>query len=178
MVLPTLFTWVKKPQRFLARCWARWTGEVLEQDFVDEVTRFREVISLQGQTCFHQWCSHQLRQEMWTMSGEVVDLSQLSCPDPEAVDEAIRHKGGSGLQRRKARMIAQSPALSEENKKRLNQTYGLQDSLNQAVGHISYHVDHIQLLAAGGLHHPDSLRVLAAFENMRKGAKLPDAATG
>ena len=96
--LPTLFIWVKKPQRYLARCWTRWTGEVLEQDFIYEVTRFREVIDLQGQTCFHQWCSHQLRQEMWTMRGEVVDLSQLSCPEPEAVYEANRHKGSSGLQ--------------------------------------------------------------------------------
>ena len=175
--LPTLFIWVKKPQRYLARCWTRWTGEVLEQDFIYEVTRFREVIDLQGQTCFHQWCSHQLRHEMWTMRGEVVDLSQLSCPEPEAVYEANRHKGSSGLQRRKARIIAQSPALSEEEKERLNQIYGLRDSLNQAEGRISYHVDHIQPLAAGGLHHPDNLRVLAAFENMRKGAKLPDAAT-
>ena len=44
--LPTLFIWVKKPQRLLARCWTRWTGEVLEKDFVYEVTRFREVIDL------------------------------------------------------------------------------------------------------------------------------------
>ena len=122
--LPTLFIWVKKPQRLLARCWTRWTGEVLEQDFVYEVTHFREVIDLQGQTCFHQWSSHQLRQEMWTMIGEAVDLSQLSCPDPEAVYEANRHKGASGLQRRKARIIAQSPALSEEEKERLDQIYG------------------------------------------------------
>jgi hypothetical protein len=60
----------------------------------------------------------------------------------------------------------------------LLQIYGLLDSLNQAEGRISYHVDHIQPLAAGSLHHPDNLRVLAAFEHMRKGAKLPDAATG
>ncbi len=112
------------------------------------------------------------------MGGEVVDLSQLSCPDPEDVYEANRHKGASGLQRRKARFIAQTPALAEEEKERLDQIYELRDSLNQAEGRVSYHVDHIQPLAAGGLHHPDILRVLAAFENMRKGAKLPDAATG
>lgn len=175
---PTLFIWSKKPDRYLARCWTRWTGERLERDFVYEVTRFRDVIDLQGDTRYHQWCSQQLRQVLWTMSGEAVDLSQLSCPDPGAVYEANRHKGASGLQRRKARIIAQSPALSEEEKERLNQIYGLRDSLNQAEGRISYHVDHIQPLAAGGLHHPDNLRVLAAFENMRKGAKLPDVATG
>jgi hypothetical protein len=115
---------------------------------------------------------------MWTMSGEVVDISQESCPEPEAVYEAERQKGASGLLRRKARILAQSPALSEDEKARLNQIYGFRDSLNQAEGRISYHVDHIQPLAAGGLHHPDNLRVLAALENMRKGARLLDTATG
>jgi hypothetical protein len=58
---PTLFIWSKKPDRYLARCWTRWTGERLERDFVFEVTRFRDVIDLQGDTRYHQWCSQQLR---------------------------------------------------------------------------------------------------------------------
>ena len=55
--LPTLFIWVRKPERYLARCWTRWTGERLESDFIYVVTRFRDVIDLQGQSCFHQWCT-------------------------------------------------------------------------------------------------------------------------
>ena len=59
--LPTLFIWAKKPKRLVARCWTRWTGEKLERDFIYEVTRFQEVIDLQGDTRYHQWCSQQLR---------------------------------------------------------------------------------------------------------------------
>jgi 5-methylcytosine-specific restriction endonuclease McrA len=174
--LPTLFVWVKKPDRLLARCWTRWTGEKLEEDFVYEVTRFRDLIDLQGDTRFHQWCSRELRQQMWELQGPALQISEHCCPNPEAVYEANRHKGASCLQRRKARIKAQSPALSEEEKERLDQIYGLRDSLNQAEGRISYHVDHIHPLAAGGLHHPDNLRVLEASENIRKGAKLLCAA--
>lgn len=169
--LPTLFIWVKKPQRYLARCWTKWTGERLGADFVYVVGRFRDVIDLEGQSCFHQWCSRQIRHEMWMMSGEVVDLSQQRCPEPEAVYDANRFTGTSGIQKRKARLAAQSPLLSEQEKQRLKQIYGLRDSLNQEEGRINYHVDHIQPLAAGGFHHPDNLRVLAALENMRKGAR-------
>ena len=34
-----------------------------------------------------------------------------------------------------------------------------------------WHVDHIQPLAAGGLHHPSNLQVLSKFDNLSKGAK-------
>jgi hypothetical protein len=110
---------------------------------------------------------------MWELQGPALAISEHCCPKPEAVYEPKRHKGASGLQRRKARIMAQTPALTADEKERLDQIYELRDSLNQAKGCISYHVDHIQPLAAGGLHHPDNLRVLAAVENLRKGAKPP-----
>jgi hypothetical protein len=44
--------------------------------------------------------------------------------------------------------------------------------LNHAAGRIAYHVDHIQPLAGGGLHHPENLRVIQAEENIRKGAMI------
>lgn len=169
--LPTLFIWVKKPHRHLARCWTRWTGERLERDFIYEVTRFRDVIDLQGQTCFHQWCSQQLREEMWSMKGPLVDINSQRCPEPETVYEANRHQSARYLQARKLRIKAQTPYFSEQERERLEQIYALRDSLNQAAGRLAYHVDHIQPLSRGGLHHPDNLRVISAADNIRKGAK-------
>lgn len=106
--LPTLFIWVRKPERYLARCWTRWSGERLERDFIYEVTRFRDVIDLQGQTCFHQWCSQQLREEMWSMNAPLADISEQRCPEPEVVYEANRHNSALYLQARKLRIRAQT----------------------------------------------------------------------
>ena len=169
--LPTLFIWSKKPRRLVARCWTRWTGEKLERDFIYEVTRFRDVIDLQGDTRYHQWCSQQLRLRMWEMTEPVVDVSQECCPEPEAVHEGNRHKTGQYLERRKTRMRTQTPLLTEEEKRMILDLYELRDSLNQAAGHIAFHVDHIKPLARGGLHHPSNLRVTTSRENMAKGAK-------
>ncbi len=170
--LPTLFIWVRKPERYLARCWTRWTGERLESDFIYVVTRFRDVIDLQGQSCFHQWCTQRLREEMWVMKGPVVDMMEQRCPEPEAVYDSSRHKTALYLERRKLRIQSQTPLLSEEERRRLDQIYAFRDSLNEEAGRIDYHVDHIQPLSRGGLHHPDNLRVISSTENMRKGAKL------
>lgn len=169
--LPTLFIWVRKPHRYLARCWTRWTGEKLERDFIYEVTRFRDVIDLQGDTRFHQWRSLQLREQMWAMQEPVVDVSQECCPEPESVHEPDRHKTSRYLERRKIRLRTQTPLLTEEEKWIISDLYQLRDSLNQAAGYIAYHVDHIKPLARGGLHHPSNLRVTTCRENMTKGTK-------
>lgn len=169
--LPTLFIWSKKPRRLVARCWTRWTGERLGRDFIYEVTRFRDVIDLQGDTRFHQWCSQSLRLQMWEMTEPVVDVSQICCPEPEAVHEPDRFKTAQYLERRKTRMRTQTPLLTEEEKEAISDLYQLRDSLNQAAGYIAYHVDHIKPLARGGLHHPSNLRVTTSRENMTKGAK-------
>ena len=168
---PTLFIWSKKPDRYLARCWTRWTGERLERDFVYEVTRFRDVIDLQGDTRYHQWCSQQLRLNMWELQEPVVDISQECCPVPESVHEIDRHKTALYLERRKTRLVQQTPALTEAEKKTISDLYERRDSLNQTAGYIAYHVDHIQPLARGGLHHPSNLRVTTSIENLSKGAK-------
>lgn len=65
--------------------------------------------------------------------------------------------------RRRARQKNQSPVLSEEEKKRLQEFY-----LNCPKG---YEVDHIIPLAKGGLHHPDNLQILSMSENRKKGSK-------
>jgi hypothetical protein len=170
--LPTLFIWSKKPQRLVARCWTRWSGERLGQDFIYEVTRFRDVIDLQGDTRFHQWCSLRLRQQMWEMGDPVVDVSQVCCPEPEVVHAPERHKSAVYLARRKGRLMSQTPPLTEEEKKAIAGLYQLRDSLNQAAGCLAYHVDHLQPLARGGLHHPSNLRLMTCRNNLSKGAKV------
>ena len=171
--LRTLFIWVGGKDRYLARCWTRWTGEKIGDDFIYIVTRFRDVIDLHGDTRYHQWCSKQLRSELWTLERAGLDLAGVSCPPPEAVYEGDRHKSAIYLHRRKQRLHEQTPQLSAEEQELIQQIYVQRDRLNQAAGFIQYHVDHIIPLAKGGLHHPGNLQVIKASDNVRKGAKTP-----
>jgi hypothetical protein len=65
--------------------------------------------------------------------------------------------------RRRARLRNQTPELSIEEKKQIQEYY-----LNCPEG---YEVDHIQPLAKGGLHHPNNLQILTKTENRRKWMK-------
>jgi len=170
--LPTLFIWVSGKDRYLARCWTQWTGERLGDDFTYVVSRFRDVIDLHGDTRYHQWCSKQLRSELWTLERAALDLAGVSCPPPEDVYEADRHKSAIYLQRRKERLREQTPELSPEDKELIEHAYGQRDRLNEEAGFIEYHVDHIIPLAKGGSHHPANLQVISARDNVRKGAKV------
>ena len=170
--LPTLFIWVSGKDRYLARCWTQWTGERLGDDFTYVVSRFRDVIDLHGDTRYHQWCSKQLRSELWTLERAALELAGVSCPTPEAIYEADRHKSAIYLERRKQRLRQQTPELSAQETELIQQIYEQRDKLNQKAGFIQYHVDHITPLAKGGWHHPDNLQVISASDNVRKGAKL------
>ena len=170
--LPTLLIWSKKPMRFVARCWSRWTGEMLERDYIYEVTLFRDVIDLQGDTRYHQWCSQALREQMWEMTDPIADVGQDVCPDPEVVHEPNRFKNAIYLERRKARLKAQTPELTEEEERKISNLYQLRDALNEDAGYVAYHVDHIVPLARGGLHHPVNLRVMPSLENIKKGDRI------
>ncbi len=170
--LPTLFIWVKGKDRHLARCWTKWTGERLGDDFIYVVSKFRDLIDLYGKTRYHQWCSKELRMDMWTLQRPQLDLKDLSCPSPEAVHETDRHKSALYLERRKQRLREQTPALTELEQQQIRQIYEERDRLNQAAGFIRYHVDHIAPLARGGQHHPQNLKVIPARDNIQKGAKI------
>ena len=170
--LPTLFIWVSGKDRYLARCWTKWTGERLGDDFIYVVSRFRDAIDLHGDTRYHQWCSKPLRSELWTLERAALNLTGVSCPPPETVHEEDRHKSAIYLQRRKQRLREQTPELSAEEENLIQQVYDQRDRLNQAAGFIKYHVDHIIPLAKGGQHHPGNLRVISADENVHKGAKV------
>ena len=114
----------------------------------------------------------------WQFSAPCLFFILLEAGQPMANQHEYTHRRGDS---RCIIHAVQAPVANVHDRKpapELLQIDGLRDSLNQAEGRISYHVDHIQPLASGGLHHPKNLRLLGAFENMRKGDKLPDAATG
>jgi 5-methylcytosine-specific restriction endonuclease McrA len=92
------------------------------------------------------------------------------------VYEPNRHKSAVYLQRRKQRLLEQTPDLNQQEKAQIQKIYEERDRRNQAAGFIKYHVDHITPLSKGGLHHPANLRIIGASENARKGCRLLEQA--
>lgn len=170
--LPTLFIWVNGNSRLLARCWTKWTGEKIGDDFIYVVTRFRDVLDLEGDSRYHQWCSIQLRERLWLLEEPQFNFLRLTCPLPEDVHATGRFKSASYIERRKQRIIAQTPELTEIEKEQINQIYAERSRLNNDAGYILFHVDHKVPLSKGGLHHPSNLAILKAKENIIKGSRL------
>ena len=170
--LPTLFIWVNGKTRLLARCWTKWTGEKIGDDFIYVVTNFRDVLDLEGDSRYHQWCSIKLRERLWLLEEPQFNFSELTCPLPEDVHATGRFKSASYIERRKQRIIAQTPELTDIEKEQIKQIYDERSRLNNDAGHILYHVDHKVPLSKGGLHHPSNLTILKASENIAKGARL------
>jgi len=65
----------------------------------------------------------------------------------------------------------QIPDLTKEERDRVNRLYKIRDLLNH--NGIDFHVDHIQPLSKGGLHHPDNLQILPSLLNLEKHSKWP-----
>ena len=172
--LPTLFIWTKKTKRLVARCWTSWTGESLNEDFIYEVTDFRDVIDITGQSQYHQWSSQMLRIKLWEMKLPKADLNGLSCPEPKDVWEGNRNKSFIYLKRRKDRIYNQTPQLSKKEKKDIAGIYRNRDELNLKAGFIKYHVDHIRPLSKGGSHQLENLRIITAKLNQKKGSKFSE----
>ena len=170
--LPTLFIWVKKPKRLVARCWTRWTEEILKDDFIYVVTKFRDLIDISGENQFHQWSSQLLRLQLWEMKANNIEKSHFCCPSPEEVWEGHRNKASVYLKRREDRIKQQTPKLSVEEKSELKELYKMRDVLNKKAGFIKYHVDHIMPLAKGGTHQSTNLRIVTAKINLQKGSKI------
>ena len=65
----------------------------------------------------------------------------------------------------------QTPDLTKEEQERVRRLYEIRDLLNHDK--IDFHVDHIQPLSKGGLHHPDNLQILPNWLNGEKSKKWP-----
>jgi hypothetical protein len=61
----------------------------------------------------------------------------------------------------------QTPELTEVEKKKVILYYRISKYLGE-----DWHVDHIQPISKGGLHHPDNLQVIPATENLKKNNKI------
>lgn len=87
-------------------------------------------------------------------------VKNSSCKTCEKINRSIRDARTRG---------ALAIALSREEKNQIAALYQKAQALSVKTGK-QHHVDHIRPLAAGGLHHPDNLRVISAEENLTKGA--------
>ena len=170
--LPTLFIWVKKPHRFAARLWTVWTGDKINNDFIYEVTKIKNVIDISGMNHFHQWSNQNLRLKLWNMKGKKINISDLKCPPIEEVWQDGRNKFSKYFNKRKKIIDIQLNELSEKEKNLISNLYKEKNSLNSAAGFIKFHVDHIIPISKGGLHKFDNLRIITATENLKKGSKL------
>tara|TARA_Y100001978_G_scaffold147960_1_gene133055 strand:+ start:286 stop:909 length:624 start_codon:yes stop_codon:yes gene_type:complete len=170
--LPTLFIWVNSPYRYVARAWTKWTGGKIDNDFIYEVTKFRNVIDISGMNHFHQWSNQELRMKLWKMKGKEINIENLTCPKPEQVWEGSRNKHIKSLKKRKNFIASQLKKLSKEEKELINNLYQEKNRLNTMAGFIKFHVDHIQPLSKGGLHKFNNLRIITANENLKKGSKI------
>jgi len=72
---------------------------------------------------------------------------------------------------RRARKLDQTPDLTKEEKKQIEDLYWLAKDLKAVTGE-EYHVDHIHPISKGGLHHPDNLQILPADLNLKKSNKV------
>ena len=170
--LATLFIWVNKPCRFVARAWTRWTGERFEKDYIYEVTRFKNIIDISGMNHFHQWSHQILREKLWRMKGREILIEDYISPKIEDVWEGNRHKNRENIDKRRRLISKQFSLLSEIEKDNIKKLYFKRDNLNFSEGFIKYHVDHIKPLSKGGLHQFKNLRIITAHQNLSKGSKF------
>lgn len=73
--------------------------------------------------------------------------------------------------RRKALKIDRTPV--DANIKKIQFYYDVCVETNEILGGAFFHVDHIQPLSKGGLHHEDNLQILESFLNLQKNSKWP-----
>jgi len=70
----------------------------------------------------------------------------------------------------RASKLNQTPELTELEIKKIKLYYTIAEYLSTDI--CKWEVDHIIPLSKGGLHHPDNLQVITAYDNVRKNAKL------
>ena len=170
--IPTLFIWVKKPYRFAARVWTIWTGEKFEEDYIYQVTKFKNIIDISGMNHFHQWSNQYLREKLWTMEGNEIKVVNHNCPKINEIWEGNRKKNSTYIDKRRKLISSQFSHLSNKEKNNIRKLYLKRDQLNLNAGFIKYNVDHIKPLSKGGMHKFDNLRIITAHQNQLKGSKI------
>ncbi len=170
--LPTLFIWVKKPYRYAARVWTKWTGEKFEKDYIYIVTKFKNIIDISGLNYFHQWSNQSLRLKLWEMKGEEIKTMDNVCPRVRDVWEGNRNKKSIYINRRKTIIKNQTLLLSKDEILKIKNLYKAKNDLNFEAGYIKYHIDHIKPLSKGGLHCINNIRIVNAEINLKKGSKI------
>ena len=128
--IPTLFIWVKKPYRFAARVWTCWTGEKFEEDYIYEVTKFKNIIDISGMNHFHQWSNQYLREKLWKMKGKKINFTNLECPSVEQVWDDSRSKNLINLKLRNNFIKNQLKDLSKSEKTKIDDLYNSKNLLN------------------------------------------------
>jgi hypothetical protein len=78
-----------------------------------------------------------------------------------------RDKINALVMKRKAMKFNQTPQLTEIEQNRISFIYRVCSTM------ANYHVDHIQPLSKGGLHHPNNLQILHKNLNLEKSDKYP-----
>jgi len=73
--------------------------------------------------------------------------------------------------KRKALKLNKTP--TDANLEEIQLYYEVCVETNEILGGAFFHVDHIQPLSKGGLHHEDNLQILEASLNLQKNAKWP-----
>ena len=170
--MATLFIWVKKPYRFVARVWTVWTGEKIQEDFIYKVTKFRDILDISGHNKFHQWSRQELREELWRDNFFTkIAIEDNICPNPLNVWTNKRKAKSKYLKKRKELIKRKSMFLSDFEREKIKEIYEENKKLNKAAGFNKFHVDHIIPLSKGGNHNFKNLRIISAEENLRKGSK-------
>ncbi len=93
-----------------------------------------------------------------------------------ALMESKRRKKNKGainalIVKRRAKKINQTPTGADL--KIIQLYYATCSETNEILGDTFFHVDHIQPLSKGGLHHEDNLQILEAPLNLQKNSKWP-----
>ena len=80
------------------------------------------------------------------------------------------HKVRESVGRYRGRKRNQTPEMNRAELVEAQEMYLYHQIFNAVMPEKEWHVDHIQPLAAGGLHHPSNLQVMYGPENQSKGA--------
>ena len=89
----------------------------------------------------------------------------------KAYGEANKEKRNAHTAKRRARKLNQTPDLNIAEKVEIESMYLYNRIFNAVMPKKEWHVDHIEALANGGLHHPSNLQVLTKHDNLSKGAR-------